>query len=82
MENYIKDLCKNAKDGKINKEALSKYKNKNLMFSGINFVSGFLFAAVFLSTLIPKFQYWYTRKTTGRNEVPGTYDLEKEIAKA
>ena len=82
MENYVKDLCKNAKDGKINKEALSKYKNKNLMFSGINFVSGFLFAAVFLSTLIPKFQYWYTRKTTGRDEFPGTYDLEKEIAKA
>lgn len=82
MENYVKDLCKDAKDGKINKEALSKFKNKNLVYSGVNFVAGFAVAALFLSTLIPKFQYWYTRKTTGKDEFPGTYDLETEIAKA
>ena len=82
MENYVKDLCKNVKNGKINKEALNKYKNKNLIFSGINFASGFIIAAIFLSTLIPKFQYWYTKKTTGKDEFPGTYELEKEIAKA
>ncbi len=82
MENYIEDLCKNAKDGKINKNALNKMKNKNLTFSGINFVAGFAVAAAFLSTLIPKFQYWVTRQRTGKDEFPGTYDLEKEIAKA
>ena len=79
MENYVKDLCKGAKDGKINKQALQKMKNKNLTYSGINFAAGFAVAALFLSTLIPKFQYWYTRKTTGKNEFPGTYDLDEQV---
>lgn len=77
MELYVKEICKLAKDGKVNDKVLQAAKNKNLMFNGINFVAGFLFAAAFLSTLIPKFQYWYTRKTTGRDEFPGTYNLEK-----
>ena len=77
MENYIKDICKKTKDGKVNKEVLNKMKNKNLTYSGINFVAGFAVAATFLSTLIPKFQYWVTRQKTGKDEFPGTYDLEK-----
>ena len=76
MENYVKDICKNAKNGKINKDVLKKMKNKNLIYNGINFAAGFAVAAVFLSTLIPKFQYWVTRMKTGKNEFPGTYELE------
>lgn len=76
MEDYIQDICKKAKDGKITKDSLKKMKNKNLVASGINFAAGFAVAALFLSTLIPKFQYWYTRHTTGKHEFPGTYDLE------
>lgn len=82
MENYVKDLCKSSKNGKITKESLKSLKNKNLTYSGINFAAGFAVAALFLSTLIPKFQYWVTRQKTGKNEFPGTYELEKEIAKA
>ena len=77
MENYVKDICKDAKGGKINKDILNKAKTKNLMCSGINFAAGFAVAALFLSTLIPKFQYWVTRMKTGRDEFPGTYDLNK-----
>lgn len=76
MEDYIKDICKDAKDGKINKDILKKAKTKNLVYSGINFAAGFTVAAIFLSTLIPKFQYWVTRQKTGKNEFPGTYELE------
>lgn len=76
MEDYVEDICKNAKDGKINKDVLKKAKNKNLLFSGANFIAGFTVAALFLSTLIPKFQYWYTRKTTGKDLFPGTYEEE------
>ena len=76
MEDYVEDICKNAKDGKINKDVLKKAKNKNILFSGINFAAGFAVAALFLSTLIPKFQYWYTRKTTGKDLFPGTYEEE------
>ena len=77
MEQYIETICKTAKDGKINKKLLDKVKDKNIMFSGANFLAGFAVSALFLSTLIPKFQYYVTRKTTGVDAFPGTYDYEK-----
>ena len=76
METYINDLCKKAKDGKITENTIKKAKDKNLIASGINFAAGFGVAALFLSTLIPKFQYWVTKKRTGRDSFPGTYGLE------
>lgn len=76
MNDYISDICKQAKDGKVTKDLLDKVKNKNITYSGINFAAGFAFAALFLSTLIPKMQYLMTRKKTGLNVFPGTYDYE------
>ncbi len=76
MENYVDTICKAAKDGKVDKKLLEKVKNKNVMYSGINFAAGFVVAAAFLSTLIPKFQYWYTKKTTGVDAFPGVYDFK------
>ncbi len=76
MEDYVTNLCKKVKDGKITQETLNKYKQRNLIFSGINFVAGFTVAAVFLSTLIPKFQYWVTRQKTGKDEFPGVYEFD------
>ena len=78
MEDYIDDLCKMSKDGKITEELLKKAKNKNLALSFVNFVAGFGVAALFLSTLIPKFQYWVTRQKTGKDLFPGVY--EEDIA--
>ena len=77
MEQYVETICKEAKDGKINKKLLDKVRNKNMIFSGLNFAAGFVVAATFLSTLIPKFQYYVTRKATGVDAFPGTYDYEK-----
>ena len=76
MNEYISDICKKAQNGKVDKELLNKVKNKNITYSGINFAAGFAFAALFLSTLIPKMQYMMTRKRTGLNVFPGTYDYE------
>ena len=76
MEHYVERFCKSVKDGKINKSTLQNFERKNLIYSGINFVAGFAVAAAFLSTLIPKFQYWFTRKTTGVDAFPGLYDFE------
>ena len=81
MEHYVENICKTAKDGKVNKELLEKVKKKNLIYSGVNFAAGFVVAAAFLSTFIPKFQYWFTRKTTGIDAFPGVYDFEKEHKK-
>lgn len=78
MEDYINDMCKHIKDGKITKDVLKKAKNKNLAFSGLNFATGFVVAAAFLSTLIPKFQYWVTKQKTGRNGFPGLYEFEAQ----
>ena len=82
MEDYVDDICKRAKDGKITKDILKKAKNRNITYSGLNFVAGFVVAATFLSTLIPKFQYWVTRKTTGKDLFPGVYeeDIQKHNA--
>ena len=77
MEQYVETICKEARSGKIDKALLDKVRNKNIMYSGLNFAAGFVVAATFLSTLIPKFQYYVTRKTTGVDAFPGTYDYEK-----
>lgn len=75
MEQYVKDLCKKVKNGKITEDVLNKAKNKNLIMNGVNFAAGFAVSALFLSTLIPKFQYWVTKKKTGLDEFPGTYEF-------
>lgn len=81
MEQYVETVCKAAKGGNVNKKLLNTIKNKNIIYSGINFAAGFIFAAAFLSTFIPKIQYYVTRKTTGVDAFPGVYDFEhhKEV---
>lgn len=76
MKDYIGDITKLAKDGKITKDVLNKAKKNNITYNGINFAAGFAVAALFLSTLIPKMQYYMTSKRTGLNVFPGTYDYE------
>lgn len=78
MIDYAETICKEAKDGKVNSDLLTKIKNRNLKFNTINFVAGFVVAAAFLSTFIPKIQYYLTRKTTGVDAFPGTYEYQKE----
>ena len=77
IEDYINLLCKDAKDGKITKEILEKAKKKNNFGTGLNLVAGFAFAALFLSTIIPKIQYWVTKMKTGQDAFPGLYEFEE-----
>lgn len=84
MKDYVDDICKAAEKngGKVDMKLLKKMKNKNLAFNGVNFLAGFSVAAMFLSKFIPDLQYWITRKTTGVNAFPGTYNYnEQETAK-
>ncbi len=76
MVDYVNTICKAAKGGKVDKALLDKVQKKNLMYNGLNFAAGFAVAAAFLSTFIPKFQYYVTRKTTGVDAFPGVYDFE------
>ena len=85
MTDYVEDVCKAAEKngGLVDRKLLSKVKNKNMTLNGVNFVGGFIVAAAFLSTLIPKFQYWLTRKMTGVDAFPGTYEYgQAQKAKA
>ena len=77
MEHYVESLCKSTGNKKITKEVIANSQKKNLGYSALNFIAGFGFAAAMLSTYIPKFQYYVTRKTTGVNAFPGTYDYKK-----
>ena len=76
MEQYVDNICKAAKDGKVDLALLEQIKKKNIFYSGLNFAAGFAVCAAFLSTFIPKIQYYVTRKTTGVDAFPGTYDYE------
>lgn len=76
MIEYAEMICKESKDGKVTADLLKKVKNKNIMLNGINFAAGFTVSALFLSTFIPKIQYYITKKTTGVDAFPGTYDYE------
>ena len=82
MKDYVDDICKAAEKngGVVDMKLLNKMKNKNLAFNGINFLVGFTVASMFLSKFIPDLQYWITKKTTGVDAFPGTYDYQTKQA--
>lgn len=77
VKQYIDDLIRNAKNGEIDSSLIRSMKNKNLMLNGLNFIVGISFAVLFLSTLIPKFQQYVTRRVTGQEGFPGDDNFGK-----
>jgi len=47
----------------------------------LNWGTGFAVSALFLSTIIPKVQYWITRVTTGSDSFPGVAEYDNKTAK-
>ena len=68
---YVEDIANASKNGKIDSALLKSVKNKNLACTGLNFLVGFSICVAFISTIIPKIQYFITRKVTGRDGFPG-----------
>lgn len=70
---YIKDIAKKAKnsDEKITLDFLKKMNRQNYAKNVLNLGMGFAVSAYFLSTAIPKIQYWITKKQTGQDKFPG-----------
>ena len=81
IESYIDTIIKKAKGGEITKDLLNKVCRENYTKNAINWGIGFAISAAFLSTFIPKIQYWITRKVTGSNAFPGTADYSNEKKK-
>lgn len=72
-KDYLNDIIKKAgKEGNITQELLETMKNKNFLKNTFNLGIGFAVSAYFLSTAIPKIQYWITKKQTGEDRFPGT----------
>lgn len=77
--NYVEDVVKRAKKletGKVDvkgvtEDLLKKACKNNFVKSALNLGSGLVVSAIFLSTVIPKVQYWITKQRTGCNEFPG-----------
>ena len=82
LRNYIEKIINKAnKTGKeITEEMLEKACKKNFRLNAFNWGIGFAISATFLSTIIPKVQYWITKKYTGENEFPGTAEFRNKKA--
>ena len=82
LRNYIEKIINKAnKTGKeITEEVLEKACKKNFRLNAFNWGVGFAISATFLSTIIPKVQYWITRRMTGSNEFPGTEEFRNKQA--
>lgn len=81
VEQIIKKAEKSGKD--ITADMLEKASKVNSRYNVINWGVGFAVSAMFLSTFIPKIQYWLTKKITGSEAFPGTAEYEKaNISKA
>ena len=78
IELYVEEVIKKAKDGKITEAVLKKVCRENYIKNAFNWGVGFAISAAFLSTFIPKIQYWLTKRATGTNEFPGTANYDKK----
>lgn len=80
MHDYVGDIVKKAKaqGQNIDINTLKKANKMNLIHNAFNLTAGFAVSAYFLSTAIPKIQYWITQRKTGQNSFPGIQEYDKQ----
>lgn len=80
IKKYVRTTIKKAEtdSSKITMEMLEKAYKNNMIKNALNWGTGFVISALFLSTIIPKVQYWITKKTTGMDAFPGTAEYDKK----
>ena len=70
-----------AKQGgpaEITMDVLKKASKRNSVMHSSYLIAGIGISALFLSTLIPKMQYWITRKRTGKTGFPGIEECKNK----
>ncbi len=74
---YVEQIINKAKKaGKdVTEEMLERAAKTNFKFNVLNWGTGFVISAIFLSSIIPKMQYWITKKITGNDDFPGTAEF-------
>ena len=77
--NYVKSIIKDSISNKTNITAkrMLELNKRNLKKSGLFMGAGIGVSALFLSTIIPKVQYYITYKRTGKRSFPGTENMQK-----
>ena len=78
LADYVRTVIKKAKNGEITSDLLKKVNRENYFKNAANWGIGFAISAAFLSTFIPKIQYWITKQATGSNAFPGTADYSEK----
>lgn len=80
LKYFVQQIIEKASNaGKdITSEVIEKAAKSNFRKNVFNWGSGFVVSALFLSTFIPKIQYWLTKKITGSNAFPGTEEYAKQ----
>jgi hypothetical protein len=83
IKDYAKDIAENAvkKGEKITLKTIKNANHTNFALNAFNLGVGFAVSSYFLSTAIPKIQYWITKITTGENAFPGVTKYDNNSAK-
>ncbi len=79
--NYVQSIIDRAKSAgveEITSDLLAKASKHNFKMNAINWGTGFVISAAFLSTFIPKLQYLITKIRTGQNAFPGTEQYRQQ----
>ena len=74
---YVQSIIKEAENKKqnVNFELMQKMNKRNLTKGGLFMLLAMSVSSLFLSTIIPKIQYYITYLRTGKNSFPGTENM-------
>lgn len=77
---YVKAIVQDAEKNKTNVswESMKKMNKRNLNKNGLFMILAMGVSSLFLSTIIPKVQYYITYLRTGKNSFPGTENIQKK----
>lgn len=79
--NSVIEKARKTNGSEITESLLRKASNNNLKMNAINWGTGFVTSALFLSTIIPKLQYLLTKWRTGSEAFPGTAEYRQQEIK-
>lgn len=80
IDDYVASILEYAEKNNVKEitpELLVKLNQKNFWKNALHIGSGLGVSALFLSTIIPKIQYWITEKRTGSKEFPGIKNINQ-----
>ncbi len=76
---YVEAIIKDAeKSGEVSAKRMLELNKRNMRKNGIFMGIAMGVSALFLSTIIPKVQYYITFLRTGKNSFPGTENLQQK----